>query len=504
MLDASTDQLRSALDHHLAGRTHEAAEIYRDVLSQNPNHPDALRLLGMVARQDGKLDDALDLIRRSIDVDPKRAETWHNLGDVMRSLNRPEDAASAYTKAAEIRPDWAEAHGALGNVLREMGNLDRAAAEFKKVIQLKPDLAAGYLNLGKTRHQQSKRGEAMAAYATALGLKPDWAEAHEFLGNALWDEGRLDEAVASYAKAIELKPALVKPRWSTGKILSRQGKIVEAIRHFRDAVGVDPQNANAHFLLGRMLHKAGRTDEASQEYREAIRLRPDTPEWRFKLAALSGDGSVTTAPPSYVRDLFDEYAPTFDEHLVDKLKYRAPEEILSAVLAATDRRRTEFRDWDILDLGCGTGLCGKAFKSYARRLVGIDLSPVMIHAATRRGIYDELKIGDVLTALEDAESHDLIVAGDVLIYIGDLTHLMPAVARALRPGGLFAFSIEGYEGDGFFLHSEQRFAHSLKYMRDLASSAGLLELSAQKISLRRNAGVDVPGCIMVFARPSGK
>jgi predicted TPR repeat methyltransferase len=494
----TTQSIRQALDHHLAGRTHEAAEIYRDVLSQNPNHPDALRLLGMVARQEGKLDDALNLIRRSIEVDPARAETWHNLGDVMRSLNRPDDAVSAYTKAVELRPDWAEAHGALGNVLREMGNLDRAATEFKKVIQLKPDLAAGYLNLGKTRHQQSKRGEAMAAYATAIGLKPDWAEAHEFLGNALWDEGRLDEAIASYAKAIQLKPTLVKPRWSTGKILSRQGKIDEAIGHFRDAVNVDPQNANAHFLLGRMLHKAGRTEEASEEYREAIRLRPDTPEWRFKLAALSGDGSVTTAPQAYVRELFDEYAPTFDQHLVDKLKYRAPEEMLGAVLAATEQR-----EFDILDLGCGTGLCGKAFKPHARQLIGVDLSPVMINAANQRGIYDELRTGDVLSALAEPDSHDLILAGDVLIYIGDLTQLIPAIARALKPGGLFACSIEEYEGDGFFLHSEQRFAHSLKYMREIASSSGLSEVAAHKIPLRRNAGVDVPGYIMVFAKRAG-
>jgi predicted TPR repeat methyltransferase len=416
----------------------------------------------------------------------------------MRSLNRPEDAAAAYTRAIDLRPEWAEAHGALGNVLREMGNLDGAATEFRKVIQLKPDLPAGYLNLGKTRHQQARRGEAMAAYATALGLKPDWAEAHEFLGNALWDEGRLDEAIASYAKAIELKPALVKPRWSTGKILSRQGRLDDAIRHFRDAVTVDPQNANAHFLLGRMLHKAGRTDEASEEYREAIRLRPDTPEWRFKLAALSGDRSVTTAPPTYVRELFDEYAPTFDQHLVGKLKYRAPEEMLSAVLSATEQRQ-----FDILDLGCGTGLCGNAFKPHARTLIGVDLSPVMIHAATQRGIYDALTTGDVLSALEGVETHDLILAGDVLIYIGDLAPLIPAVARALRPGGLFACSIEEYDGEGFFLHSEQRFAHSLKYMRELASANGLTEAHSHKIPLRRNAGVDVPGWIMVFAKAGG-
>jgi predicted TPR repeat methyltransferase len=489
--------MHQALEHHQAGRLAEASATYREILADQPRNADALRLLGVIARQEGRLDQAIELIRRSIEIDPARAEAHHNFGDALRSQGKLDDAVAAYSKAVELRPDWAEAHGALGNALREQGHLAPAIEEFKKVVRLKPSLPAGYLSLGKAYHIQGKRAKALAAYATAIRLKPDWPDAHDSLGNALWDEGRLDEAIHAYSKAVELNPGQLTTNWSMGKIFSRQGRLDDAIACFRRAVDFHPDNAKAHFFLGHILQKAGRLDEASAAYREATRLRPDTPEWHFKLAALTGDGSALTAPAQYIRDLFDEYAAKFDKHLVDKLKYQAPHQLLQAVRAATPRK-----DLDILDLGCGTGLCGQEFRPLASRLVGVDLSPLMIQTAKARGIYDNLIIGDLMPTLRSAsECYDLILAGDVLIYVGDLTDFMPAVANALRSGGMFACSIEDFEGSGFFLHTEQRFAHSIGYSRAVASASGLQEISASKVVLRSNAGADVMGWIVVLGKP---
>jgi len=194
--------------------------------------------------------------------------------------------------------------------------------------------------------------------------------------------------------------------------------------------------------------------------------------------------------------MFDQYAPKFEKHLVEELKYQAPQQLLLAVRQATPRR-----DLDVLDLGCGTGLCGQQFRPYARRLVGVDLAPAMIRAAEARGIYDQLITGEILPTLRDApESYDLITAGDVLIYVGDLTDFMPAVARSLRPGGLFACSIEDYDGPGYFLHPEARFAHSIAYIRELASASRLTEISSDKAAIRRQFGVEVPGRIVVLGK----
>jgi predicted TPR repeat methyltransferase len=467
------------------------------VLAQQPKHVDALCLLGMIAKQEGRPDEAIDLLQRAIAIDPRKADAYRSLGDAQRSRGKPDQAVAAYTKAVELRPDWAEAHGALGDVFRDQGKFDRAVDEYNAVIRLKPGLPAGYLNLGRALQSQGKINEAISAYQKSTQLNPGWADAFEGLGNGLMEAGRLEEAATALTKALAIKPELFTADWSLGKIFVAKGRENDALACFQRAAKLNPNNAHAHFFLACRLVKAARTDEAIAEYREALRLKPDSPDWQYQLAAVSGDRSIKTAPAQYVRNLFDFYAPKFDKHLVDKLKYKTPKLLLQQVLEATQRR-----DMDVLDLGCGTGLCGVEFRSYARRMVGVDLSPAMLKVAESRKIYDQLTVGDLMPALlSQGDGYDLILAGDVLVYMGDLSEFMPAVAKALRNGGMLACSIEDYDGAGFFLHPEERFAHSIKYFRDLTTASGLKEISANKVILRRNKQIDVFGWTLVFGKP---
>src|SRR6185437_13438150 len=133
-----------------------------------------------------------------------------------------------------------------------------------------------------------------------------------------------------------------------------------------------------------------------------------------------------TAPDAYVKHLFDEYALRFESHLVEELRYRAPEDLLSAVLQVRPEAKAGEGGalWDVLDLGCGTGRCGELFRPYARRMVGVDLAPNMIEISRKRGggrIYDELLNSHILAALERyREAFDILVAADVFIYVGAL------------------------------------------------------------------------------------
>jgi predicted TPR repeat methyltransferase len=464
MAEVSIDEaMKAALRCHESGRLTDADGIYQNILKTQPDHFDALRLRGVIARQQGQFDSAVELIERAARVDPGRAEGHYNLADVLRC----------------------------------QGKLDAAIVEYKIAIQCNPSLTLAHLHLGKVLHDQNRRAEAKIALEKAIELKPDWAEPHNALGNVLWDDRKLEEAINAYRKAVKLKPDYLAAQWSLGKILSAQGRMEAAISCFHTAVHLNPKNAKGHYYLGRMLERAGHREAACKALAEAVRLRPDAEDWRFILSSMSGDGAAATMPADHIRNLFNDYADTFDEHLVEHLHYRAPEMIRDALLNATSTR-----DWDVLDLGCGTGLSGQAIRPLARKLVGVDLAQRMIDLARKRGIYDELINGELMETLHArAGTFDVIVAADVLIYVGDLSRLMPCVADALRANGLFAFTIEKLgAGEGFFLHGEQRFAHSIQYVREMAARTGLSEVSISDISLRKHADSDVAGCLVVLRK----
>ena len=202
------------------------------------------------------------------------------------------------------------------------------------------------------------------------------------------------------------------------------------------------------------------------------------------------------APPeSLVQALFDKHAPTFDEHLAE-LDYRVPRLLFEATKAAGASQEI-----DVLDLGCGTGLCGQLFRPIAKTLVGVDLSSAMVEKARERGIYDRLEVAEVTAALNAArDSYDLLVAGDVLCYMGDLSKAFSAAGSALRKGGLFAFSAESHEGDRWLLRPSRRYAHNAEYVRRVAGEAGFDVVLLTPNVLRKEGGRDVNGLIVVLAR----
>jgi len=150
----------------------------------------------------------------------------------------------------------------------------------------------------------------------------------------------------------------------------------------------------------------------------------------------------------------------------------------------------------ILDLGCGTGLVGEAFKDLASggRLDGIDLSPKMIEVARSRGIYDELVLGDLeKVLLAGGRSYDLIVSADTMVYLGDLFPTFCGVFKHLEPGGLYIFACEAKPGEGWEQIPANRFRHSERYIRNEAPRAELDVVDLMDCTIRSEAGEPVPG-----------
>ena len=273
-----SEALQIALQHHQAGRLDLAEEIYRRILAVEPDHADALHLLGVIAHQVGKHEVAVEYIGRAIGLNGTEAAFHNNLGEAYRSAyGKPHEAVACYRRALELKPDYAEAHNNLGNALQDQGKLDEAIACYRRALELKPDYAEAHNNLGNALKDQGKLDEAVACYRRALELKPDYAEAHNNLGAALQDQGKLDEAVACYRRALELKPDYAEAHNNLGNAFDRtRGSWTKRSPAYRRALEAERRTtAEAHNNLGSVCKDQGKLDEAVACYRRALELKPD-------------------------------------------------------------------------------------------------------------------------------------------------------------------------------------------------------------------------------------
>ena len=218
---------------------------------------------------------------------------------------------------------------------------------------------------------------------------------------------------------------------------------------------------------------------------------------RFGSPAATRSNRLPKMPPAYVQALFDRYAPEFDAALA-RLGYRGPDHLREAVNRAGPAQRFEH----MLDLGCGTGLAGAAFRSSVRWLTGVDLSPTMIEIARAKNIYDRLATGDILAHLHgmatQGETCDLAVAADVFVYLPDLIPVVAAVVRVLRPQGLLAFTVERADF-GVVLGEKLRYRHGADHVRATLAAAGSDQCRLSPAVLRHEGGADVPGLVVLAA-----
>jgi predicted TPR repeat methyltransferase len=232
-----------------------------------------------------------------------------------------------------------------------------------------------------------------------------------------------------------------------------------------------------------------RFDEAAGCFEKALALGADPALNSFYLASVRG-GDVPAAPPRrYVEALFDDYAADFQSHVAEKLEYRGFEVLLKPFVG--NGRRYEH----VLDIGCGTGLCGALIAPQADILDGVDISAAMLEEARKRHVYRELIHADVGEFLASTTSQwDLILAADVFIYVGDLAGILRSARRILAAGGCLAFTVEpASEGKDIQLLPSLRYAHSEAYVRRIADAAGFAKVRISTAPIRREQGTPIAG-----------
>ena len=499
--DADSWHLLGAINGML-GRNEEAESCARKVIALMPGAVAAYNNLGSALLAQQKFDDAESVLGKALELNPNDPQALNNSGSLWLQKREYQKAIDYCRKAVMLKPDYAEAHNNLGSALLAMDNANEAISSFERALQLAPDYPDALYNYGQAAYLLGKYDVALSAYGKALELQPGHTATLLGAAEVLKLKGMHDEAANCYQSAINAAPGLTAAYVGYATLLQKQNRHADAIQMLNRALEVDPQCADALHYSGASMKELGNIDAAAQFFNRALDINPELVHSRHMLAAMGLSEPPEKADARYVAELFDEYANKFDDHLVVGLEYRTPDVLKELVTPLLGDPGPQL---DVLDLGCGTGLCAPIFKPWSRSLTGVDLSRKMVAKAEELGLYDRLIVGDLLEPLSAEEScYDLILAADVFVYLGKLDDVVRSCTQSLRQDGVLSFSVELLQegGHDYILHTGGRYAHTRSYIERLADNSLLLIHTASETVLRKEKGEDVKGIIFILVKRS--
>jgi predicted TPR repeat methyltransferase len=418
--------------------------------------------------------------------------------------------------------------------LAASGDIPAAAAQLDEVAQTAPEDPRVYL-MGARMAETANKPEAARDYLRhAMDLSPRWEVPATEMALLLVRQNDLTEALKAAEWAVHLAPRSLDVLYRVIDIAHAALNLELALEWLQRAAALDPGNVVLQTMIARDLAQLGRYTQAIEAYTALIEAAPEEGEFRLgraKAALSAGQtelaqsdcdalvaqfpdnatyrfwqqiirGEVPSGQPAeMVQALFDDYAALFDMHLVEGLKYKVPERVAELV-----QERYGFLRLDLLDIGCGTGLLGKALGVTGGELVGLDLSPRMLEQATKLGLYDKLVEANLLDYLgsADAPRYEVVAACDVFIYLGDLTEVVPKAFREIKPGGYFIFSCEAAQpGEpDLVLRPSTRYAHQATHVRTLCEQAGFDEIKFEDITVRIESDQRIEGFIAIARKPA--
>jgi len=394
-----------------------------------------LFLAGIDELQTENYSKAEELFRSSLTLAPGRASSLDNLSVCMMHLNR----------------------------------LSEAQETCRRSLQINVHSSTPWFNLGLIQRLMDQPLEAIASLQKSIELDPNYPDSWHYSGVVLASQNRHPEAISCFEKVLALTRDHMEAMCALAVSLSELKFHFTAMAVLEKAATIAPEHSMPHSEMGRLYRVLMEMDKATACLRKALERNPPDREWHeYAIAAMTGETLPLTAPKYYVAGLFNRYAGNFEKHLTEKLEYKTPE-ILHAHM-----RPLLGDGLDIIDLGCGTGLMGALVKDQAKWLAGLDLSQKMLDEAGKKNVYDLLILGDINDVLANRDdTYDVVVSADVFIYLGDLSETFRLVDHRLRSGGVFAFSVEGCDGDYFCLNPSMRYSYSAAYIQQLAKDNSL-------------------------------
>jgi Flp pilus assembly protein TadD len=304
--------LTAAMDYHGRGDLDRAARIYESALAEDPDEPDALHLLGVVALQRGDAGRAVELIGRAVSLRPTVAIFQADLGEAYWALGQTDRVVACCQAALRLDPESPGVLCNLGSTLASLGDLEAAVGYLQEAVRLAPDFPAARNNLANALRLKGNKLGAAVEFEHAVRLAPGSAAAWNNLGEIRLALGQPEAALTHCREAARLNPGFPEARNSLGRALHMLGRLDEAEACFRDAIRLRPTFAAAHACLAGLLEELGAMDESLASLREAIRHDPRHAGSWGRLATRLGD-KLSESDRSAIEGLLVAPGLTFDE-----------------------------------------------------------------------------------------------------------------------------------------------------------------------------------------------
>lgn len=510
-----------------AGRLGEAEAHLQRCLAQAPENPEVLSAQAQLLLRQGRPQEAEAALLRAVDADPASSAAWANLGFIHRQAGRSQEAVEDLRKAADLRPGDAMIRNSLALALQAAGEPEQALEQMREAVALDDSNAGFRDNLSRLLQAVGLLEEAVDQARRAARLDPSNMHALSRLPLLLMAQGRIEEAVQAAVEAANANPDHPETQINLAVALLRAGRFFEAVQAADKAVKLAPrlrdarlclaqamlmsgwldkalgealaahefgEDEKSHFLIGLIQKDLGLKKEAAEHFRACLRRDPEDRQGAGALLASIEGCPAQGGPPKACGGVFDPVAGG-GGHAVQESNDRTLQAVME-VLAPHLPKRHGLR---VLDAGCGAGLFGQLLRPLASELTGVDVSGGMIRMALQRGVYDNLLESELSAYLEGGVGpFDLTAATDIFSFGDDAAPLFKALRSAMAPGGLFAFAVEQSETTDSEVSSPGLRRRSEAYLRRLAEEAGFETLEFQDVVLRREAGKDVLGAVMVL------
>ncbi|MEE4242317.1 MAG: tetratricopeptide repeat protein [Desulfopila sp.] len=383
--------------------------------------------------------------------------------------------------------------------LQQNGETEKACKLYTQILDVMPDSPLVNYNMGTALFSIGKYHDAHRCYKKALISAPEEVDLLYNLALCTKRLGLLRETIKYYKKILKLNHEDRESLYNLACCYKDAGMDENAISCYNELLQTQPESEAVLNNLAYLYHKNEKYSDAVKMYVRLLKAHPDHHAAKHMLNSLSGE-KCEAVPFQYIKEIFDNYSSRYEKSLVSELEYKVPLNLRRLFDATCSVPK---KSMSVLDLGCGTGLGGEAFAELCKTATGVDISSNMIDLASAKEIYSSLHVTEIHEYLEEcSNTFSLILATDVLGYIGKLEKIFIKLFRVAEDGAFFCFSVEKGEENGYELRTSGRFAHSFNYIQTLCDQTGWQLEKHEITALRRERDVWIEGMLFIVNKPA--